>query len=187
MGEEANVPTDAEAADAESIVCASGNLALVYLKASNQRMSVEEILAHYPRLVPGLLTHPGVGVIVAQSEEAGPVVLGKNGGIYQLADGRITEPNPLAPYSKHTARHLLALAEYKNCGDLVLFSQFDPVTLEGAAFEELVGFHGGIGGWQTQPFLLYPSHFESEPLPEIVGAGEVYQVIKRWRTHLGHE
>jgi len=187
LGKEGEVPTDAEVTDAESIVCASGNLALVFLKASNKRMTVEEILAHYPRLLPGLLAHPGVGVIVAMSEEAGPIAMGKAGGVYQLADGKVVEPNPLAPYSRHTARHLLELAEYKNCGDLVLFSQFDPQTLEGAAFEELVGFHGGIGGWQTQPFLLYPSHFESEPLPEIVGAGGVYQVIKRWRTQLGHE
>lgn len=187
LGAEKDLPTSGEAAVAESVVCASGNLALVYLKASKRRMTVEEILARYPRLLLGLLRHPGIGVIVAMSEEGGPVVLGKDGGIYQLADGKITEPNPLAPYSKHTARHLLELAEYKNCGDLVLFSQFDPETLEGAAFEELVGFHGGIGGWQTQPFLLYPSHFESEPLPEIVGAGEVYQVIKRWRTNLEHE
>ena len=33
-------------------------------------------------------------------------------------------------------------------------SFYDPELDEGCAFEELISFHGGIGGPQTQPFLL---------------------------------
>ena len=36
-------------------------------------------------------------------------------------------------------------------------SLHDELTGEVAAFEELVGCHGGLGGPQTQPFVLYPS------------------------------
>ena len=35
-------------------------------------------------------------------------------------------------------------------------SFYDPELDEGCAFEELISFHGGIGGPQTQPFILAP-------------------------------
>ena len=48
-------------------------------------------------------------------------------------------------------------------------SFYDPELDEGCAFEELISFHGGIGGPQTQPFILAPVAL---PRPEepIVGA-----------------
>ena len=39
----------------------------------------------------------------------------------------------------------------------MLISSVDPVTEEVAAFEELVGSHGGLGGWQTEAMLVHPS------------------------------
>ena len=35
-------------------------------------------------------------------------------------------------------------------------SFYDPELDEGCAFEELISFHGGIGGPQTRPFILHP-------------------------------
>ena len=35
-----------------------------------------------------------------------------------------------------------------------------PELDEGCAFEELICFHGGIGGVQTRPFILHPAHLE---------------------------
>lgn len=178
-------PTGEEVARAESVVCVTGNLALVYLKASEERMTLEEILARYPRLVRGLLVHPGIGEILVNSEELGAVVLGKQGGIYYLDSDTWEEPNPLAHFSPHTARHLRELHSYWNCGDLVVFSFYDPETMEVAAFEEQIGSHGGLGGWQTEPFIMYPAHLEPDGMPEIVGAGEVYQTLMRWKKQLG--
>ena len=40
--------------------------------------------------------------------------------------------------------------------DLLLLSQYDPEMGEVAAFEELIGSHGGLGGPQTEPFILHP-------------------------------
>ena len=42
-------------------------------------------------------------------------------------------------------------------------SFYDPVTEEGCAFEELISFHGGLGGPQTQPFILHPAPVRAEP------------------------
>ena len=36
-------------------------------------------------------------------------------------------------------------------------SFYDPVLDEGCAFEELISFHGGLGGPQTRPFILLPA------------------------------
>jgi hypothetical protein len=54
---------------------------------------------------------------------------------------------------------------------------------EGCAFEELISFHGGIGGPQTRPFLLYPSRL---PLPQeaLVGAAAINTVLRQWRALL---
>ena len=42
-------------------------------------------------------------------------------------------------------------------------SFYDPELDEGCAFEELICFHGGIGGLQTRPFILHPAHLEVPP------------------------
>lgn len=177
-------PTSEQVDRAESVVCVTGNLALVYLKASEERMTLEEILARYPRLIEDLLTHPGIGVILVESEQAGPLVLGKDGSVYTLRDDKYEGQNPLAPFSPHSARHLRELSSYWNCGDLVVFSSYDPETMEVHAFEEQIGSHGGLGGWQVQPFLMYPAHLEPDGLDEIVSAGEVFQTLVRWKTRL---
>jgi hypothetical protein len=52
-----------------------------------------------------------------------------------------------------------------------------------AAFEELIGCHGGMGGYQTQPFLLYPAQWKVEG-GDIVGAGSVYKQLKSWLSQV---
>ena len=54
-----------------------------------------------------------------------------------------------------------------------------------AAFEELVGSHGGLGGDQTHPFLLYPADLPA-PAEHLLGAEEVHDQLRRWLAHLGH-
>ena len=58
-------------------------------------------------------------------------------------------------------------------------------TDEVAAFEELVGSHGGMGGEQSHPFVLAPDDLT---MPEgVVGAEHVHQVFRGWLASLGHE
>jgi hypothetical protein len=59
-------------------------------------------------------------------------------------------------------------------------SFYDPVTEEGCAFEELISFHGGMGGPQTQPFILHPVGLRA-PSEPIVGAVAVNRVLRAWR------
>ena len=60
----------------------------------------------------------------------------------------------------------------------------DAETGEVAAFEELVGSHGGIGGAQTEAFLLYPAAFEAPP-DTVLGAPAVHRVLVGWLEGLG--
>jgi hypothetical protein len=59
-------------------------------------------------------------------------------------------------------------------------SFYDPVTEEGCAFEELIYFHGGLGGSQTRPFLLHPVNLPVPPDP-LVGAEAVHGLLRGWR------
>ena len=63
MAEEA--AADAQTSDEELpdlVVCASGNLALVYFGIAEHRLTMEEIEAAWPGMLDELVAHPGVGI-----------------------------------------------------------------------------------------------------------------------------
>jgi hypothetical protein len=62
-------------------------------------------------------------------------------------------------------------------------SFYDPELEEGCAFEELICFHGGIGGFQTRAFILHPAHLET-PSEPIVGAAAAHAILAGWRKTL---
>ena len=79
--------------------------------------------------------------------------------------------------------HLLRTDGFPHVADIMVNSFYDPELDEGCAFEELISFHGGMGGGQTRPFILHPV---SLPLPAepIVGAAAVHGVLSGWREAL---
>jgi len=171
-----------DVSDRDVVVLGSGNLGLVYLMEERRRLTREEIDERHPRLLPALREHPHVGWLLVRSERDGPVALGPRGTHY-LADGRIEGEDPLAHFSPTAPQHLLRTDGFEHVADIMVGSFYDPALDEGCAFEELISFHGGIGGAQTQPFLLAPVEL---PLPEepIVGAAAVHGVLSVWRRRL---
>jgi uncharacterized membrane protein YvlD (DUF360 family) len=164
------------------VVLASGNLGLIYLLDEPRRLTLEEVEARHPRLLPALREHPHVGWLLVRSEADGAVVLGPNGTRY-LGDGRLDGEDPLAPFAPSAARHLARADGFAHAADILVGSFYDPQLQEGCAFEELISFHGGLGGPQTRPFLLHPAHL---PLPDepLVGAAAVNAVLLGWRELL---
>ena len=168
----------------ELVVMASGNLGLVSFPREPGRVTRERIRELHPRLLSALREHPGVGFVLVRSEDDGAVVLGARGAHF-LVDGRVEGEDPLAPFGPNAARHVRRSDRFPHCADLMLNSTFWADTDEVAAFEELVGSHGGLGGEQGFPFVLAPVEFDV-PREPLVGAEEVHRVMRKWLRDLGH-
>jgi uncharacterized membrane protein YvlD (DUF360 family) len=166
----------------EAVVLGSGNLGLVYLMEEKRRLTLEELDARHPELIPALRNHPHIGWILVHSARDGPVALGRDGTNY-LRDGRVEGDDPLAPFSPPAARHLLRTDGFTYVADLMVGSFYDPALDEGCAFEELISFHGGLGGPQTRPFILHPAGL-TPPDDPIIGAEAVHAVLSGWRAAL---
>lgn len=109
-----------------------------------------------------------------------------NYGKYYLNDVRVDGENPLVHFGPNVVSHLKRTDSFPDSQDIRVNSFFDPDKNEGAAFEELIGFHGGLGGYQTQPFLLYPAVWGLD-YRKIVGAVQVYNILKKQLTDLQKE
>jgi hypothetical protein len=115
---------------------------------------------------------------MVHSAEHGPVVIGQQGRNY-LTENKVEGDDPLADFGPRAAQHLIREDTFSNCPDLLINSFYHAETNEVAAFEELIGCHGGMGGYQTQPFVLYPAELPLED-ESLVGAAAVYHVLKGW-------
>jgi hypothetical protein len=171
-----------DAPDQQVVVLGSGNLGLIYLMSEPRRLTMEEIDAAHPELLSALRAHPHVGWVMARSATDGAVALGARGR-HVLATGEVEGEDPLAPFGPNAAAHLLRNDGFPHAPDVYVGSFYDPDLDEGCAFEELISFHGGIGGAQTRPFILHPAEL---PLPEgpIVGAAAVHRILLGWRRGL---
>lgn len=166
----------------EVVTVVSGNLAMLYLTDVPGRADLATVERLRPGLVDGLAKHPGIGLVVADAPD-GPVAIGP-AGRHGLRDGRVEGEDPLLPYGPSAAADLLAHRAMAHVGDLVLLSRVDPGTDEVAAFEELVGSHGGIGGWQTEAVLVHPAEWPLlEPGPR--GPVAIHRQLVAWLADLG--
>jgi uncharacterized membrane protein YvlD (DUF360 family) len=171
-----------DVSDRDVVVLGSGNLGLVYLMDAERRLTMEELDDRHPELLPTLRRHPHIGWLLVHSAEHGAVVLGARGA-HHLAEGQVDGEDPLSPFSAGAPRHLLRTDGFRHVADIMIGSFYDPDLDEGCAFEELISFHGGLGGPQTQPFILHPERLplSSEP---IIGAAAVHGVLTGWRRML---
>jgi hypothetical protein len=171
--------------DRPVVVLGSGNLGLVYLMDEPRRLTLEEIDERHPRLITELRAHPHVGWLLVRSRDRGAVVLGARGARV-LESGAVEGEDPLAVFAPTAAEHLLRTDGFANVADIMVGSFYDPQVEEGCAFEELISFHGGLGGPQTRPFVLHPAEL---PAPDgaIVGAASVHGILAGWRRTLQGE
>ncbi|UGS37804.1 phage holin family protein [Capillimicrobium parvum] len=160
------------------VVLGSGNLGLVYLMDEPRRLTAEEIETRHPGLLPSLCEHPHVGWLLVRSAADGAMVHGPRGR-RRLTDDRVDGEDPLAPFPPNAARHLRRTDGFEHVADIMVGSFYDPDLDEGCAFEELISFHGGLGGPQTRPFILHPPALGGPEEP-IVGAVAVHELLSGW-------
>ena len=166
----------------EVVVLGSGNLGLIYLMDESRRLTHEEIVRRHPELIPALREHRHIGWLLVQSATHGAVVLGARGAHF-LDESRVEGEDPLEPFSPTAPVHLLRTSRFPHAADITVGSFYDAALDEGCAFEELISFHGGLGGPQTRPFVLYPADLELPPEP-IRGAEALHRVLAGWRAEL---
>ncbi|MFD9303796.1 phage holin family protein [Streptomyces sp. NPDC060048] len=161
----------------DPVVLASGNLGLISFPDLPGRASRERIDRAHPALLATLANHPGIGFLLVDG-----VVLGPGG-----AQARLDEPGAaeelLARFGPGAARAVRRTDTFPHVADVMVNSAYDPVTGAVHAFEEQIGSHGGLGGEQAHPFLMWPAEL-SDPAPgpdgELVGAEAVHEVLRRW-------
>ncbi len=164
--------------DAAVIACVSGNLANVYFDLRAGKINQTELNAAHPGLMESLVAHEGIGLVVTYDEDGAPWVLGKPGA-RNLRSGRVVDGDPLAPYGDPDFRagQLLRLASFPHAGDLIVISTLYPDG-QVAAFEELVGCHGGLGGQQTDSFLFHPADMD---VPPTSNSADVFHILNARR------
>ena len=131
---------------------------------------------------PALRAHPHIGFLLVRSRRDGAVVLGPRGERH-LATGRVEGEDPLAAFSPTAAEHLARADGFPHVADIMVNSFYDPELDEGCAFEELISFHGGMGGSQTRPFIMHPVGLPPPDGP-IRSAEAVHAILTGWRAML---
>ena len=92
----------------------------------------------------------------------------------------------MVPFGAHAARVLRRALEMPEAPDLYVNSTVGPMTLDVAAFEGLVGAHGGLGGWQDRAVLLVPSALENCVPEHVEGADVLHQALVAMLRACGH-
>ncbi|MFG2215998.1 alkaline phosphatase family protein [Streptomyces sp. NPDC087769] len=178
VGEGAEEPL---ATPSDPVVLASGNLGLISFPDIEGRASREQLDRGHPALLGTLANHPGIGFLLVRSERHGSVVLGRGGAeipVSELVDGE----GPLAPFGPGAAAAVRRTDTFPHVADIMVNSMYDGATGCVHAFEEQIGSHGGLGGEQSRPFLLWPAELSAPVAPdtELVGAEQVHGVLRRW-------
>ena len=178
-GKKAKRPKN-DVSDRDVVVLGSGNLGLVYLMEERRRLTLEEIDDAAPE------AHPRASL--ASRTSAGCSSARPSTGRSRSAPTASTTSRRAASRARTRSRRsrrprrgtCCAPTASQHVADIMVGSFYDPELDEGCAFEELICFHGGIGGLQTRPFILHPVHLEV-PAEPIIGAASVHGVLAGWR------
>jgi len=147
-------------------------------------VTLERIEERWARLMLCLTDHPGIGFLLVRSERRGATVLGARGAHY-LDEQCVEGEDPLGPFGPNAPSHVRRTDGFPHCPDIVVNSTFWPEVDEVAAFEELVGSHGGMGGGQSYPFALVQADWALPEAP-IIGAERMHAHLRRWLADSGY-
>lgn len=155
-----------ETGGAPVVVCVSGSLAHIYFTGNREPQHLEDVIALYPGLVESLARHPGIGFVAARRRFGDAVAICED-GIRNLVTGqRSGSRDPLAPYARRAlwAGELSRLLGYPDAGDLVVngawLDDWQGAGGRIVVMEDQASSHGGLGGRQTEPFVVLPAGWQ---------------------------
>jgi hypothetical protein len=166
-----------------AVVKNSGSLAHVYFNIAPHRMDLSEISAAFPGLVVDLVRHEGIWLVVAR--EGRQCLILAEDGILTLeaeAEPHVEGHNPLhrLPEPWLAAEQVCRIASFPQSGDLILFGSYDPGEDLVVSFENQIAAHGGLGGAQDYPFIMYPRSVNWD-LVHVRDSRDLYPLFARLR------
>ena len=169
----------------EVVTLASGNLGLISFPRIPHRVTLEELDERYPHVIPALCAHPGVAFMLVRSSKAGLLRSATWAGTTSTT-GASWATTRSRPFGENAAAKAKRTDGFSHVADIMVNSTYWAELEEVAAFEELIGSHGGMGGPQQYPFVLVPDGFA---LPDhlLLGPGTVHDWMRRWLADLGHD
>ncbi len=177
---ERNIGQEERKTSKESIsILNSSPMSNIYFNFSPDRVDLEEIERVYPGLVGALVRHEGIGLIVCSSNGE-PLILSRQGRVFYRNGAKTVDgEDPLKPFedAEYIEQEILTQMAMPEAGDLVLYGAYSDSRV--INFEEQMGGHGGIGGMQNTPFILYPSGVRF-PFRDVKNARELYHVFARY-------
>ena len=156
------------------IVRSSGSLAHVYFNVTPAPMDLSEVAILYPGLVARLLEEPGIGLILGRND--GHAAFLTPQGVQPLdPEAEFSPGHRLAtlPEPRLAAAQLARVASFPHSGDLILLGAWNEAG-EVVSFEEQWASHGGLGGPQDYPFVLYPADMNWD-LSGVTNAEQLHQ------------
>jgi uncharacterized membrane protein YvlD (DUF360 family) len=141
-------------------VCVSGCLAHIYLTGWDRPAVLPEIEAEHPGLLEGLVQHDGIAFVAARRGGSGGVVIGPCGARNLVTGELHGDCDPLAVYGDpdRWAGEIARILASPLSGDLLVNGALLP-NGQICVFEEQISSHGGLGGRQTEPFLVAPTEW----------------------------
>jgi len=155
------------------VVRNSGSMSHVYFNVTPRPMNLSEIALIYPSLLNRLVEHEGIGLVVGR-EEGETVIVGKDGTLTLNEGVEVRGKDPLLslPEPELAASQLRQLASFPHSGDIIIFGAWREDG-EVVCFENQVASHGGLGGPQDYPFIMYPGRLSLD-FEEVTNAKDLY-------------
>jgi len=180
VGETASLDYDLERQE-DVVVSASGSLAHIYFNISQRPLDMIELLLLYPHLLDHVTTTRGIGAVIGRAGER-TLVLGRERGTLEIGStvNLVERPNPLAPFGdvSYATEQIHRLAHFPHAGDLIVLgeAQEDGKVV---TFESQAATHGGLGGPQTRPFIVWPTERILKP-ETLRDAEDLYPYFMRY-------
>jgi len=155
----------------------SGGLAHVYIADNDRRLTVDEVMARHPALVPNLVASPWISLVMGRRQAEDVFWSGGS----EIRGAQLGEA--LAPYDDPDVllAQLARLNTFDQAGDLVLVAGFEKGRQ--VNFENQLGGHGSIGGEQLHPFVLAKGEWDLDT-SRVRGAHELHPILSDLRDRL---
>ncbi len=174
--------------DGDIVVSSVFSLAGIYFDFTEEEAYREDIEGKFPGLINKITAHPSVGFTVSRLLDKSILIAGKEGSITVRADGTTGNEgkDPLSSYgdSAFLAQRILDYTKIPKTGDVLIFGAYqDDRVMDFGTDNSMKSVHGGLGGDQVEPFIMYQKDVDLNPgkITDPIHLHEQFEHIKKSR------